>query len=244
MITLDHLTRGRVAFGMGVGGGIPSDLTVFGLDHDKAGKRMNESIEAMMGLLESDGPFSMKTDWFELKHSILQMRPYTEPHFRFAVASTHDDNVRMMGRVGGLVLTGGFPERVPDIVNNLAAGAAETGIDAGRDQIRLSYVLHVAPTQEEAIEGFRDGAIREFYEFQVGVNGRPEPPEGPDAWFDGYCEQHLIGTPEHVASKLEQIVAESGGVGGFIFMNRDWAGLEANRESWRLFADQVVPHFV
>ena len=243
MIMLDHLTRGRVTFGMGVGGGIPADLTVFGLTKEIAAARMEESIDVMMRLLRADGPVSASSDWFELRDATLQLRPYTEPHMPFAVASTHRANVEFMGRTGGKVLMGPLPGRVPAVLEDLQRGAEQSGREASRDQIELSYMLHVAETRDQAIEGFKEGAIKERYEFVSGVNGNPEPDGSPEEWYAGYAEANLIGSPADVIEKIESIADESGGVGGMIFMTRDWAGIEANRQSWRLFAEEVAPKF-
>lgn len=243
MIMLDHLTRGRVTFGMGVGGGIPSDLTVFGLTKETAGARMEESIDVIMRLLEDNEPVSASSDWFELRDATLQLRPYTEPHMPFAVASTHTPNVEFMGRTGGKVLLGPLPGRVPEVLEDLRRGAEQTGRTASRDQIELSYMLHVAPTRSEAVDAFKEGAIRERYEFVSGVNGTPEPDGSPEDWYAGYVDANLIGSPADVIETIERIQEESGGVGGMIFMTRDWAGIEANRESWRIFAEEVAPKF-
>jgi len=243
MILLDHLTRGRVSFGMGVGGGIPSDLSVFGLTPELAGRRMQESIDVMMKLLRSSEPVTASSDWFELNEAVLQLRPYSKPHMPLAVASANPKNVEFMGQVGGQVLLGGTPHLVDGAYEALERGARAAGREATRDQIWLSYVLHVAETNEEAVEGFRDGAIAEFYEFQVGVNGRPEPETSREEWYSSYVDQHLIGSPDDVAEKLESIESEAGGIGGVIFMSREWAGVEATRRSWSLFAEKAMPRF-
>lgn len=240
MILLDHLTRGRASFGMGVGGGIPSDLAVFGLTPDEAGRRMQESIDVMMELLTSSEPVTASSDWFDLNDAVLQLRPYTQPHMPLAVASANPRNVEFMGQVGGKVLLGGTPGRVDAVYEALQRGADQTGRTATRDQIWLSYVLHVAETTEEAVEGFKDGAVAEFYEFQVDVNGRPAPEVSPDEWYRGYVDQHLVGSPDDVRERIESIDRAAGGIGGIIFMNREWGGVDANRESWRLFAEEVM----
>lgn len=241
MILLDHLTRGRVSFGMGVGGGIPSDLSIFGLTADQAGRRMQESIDVMMELLTSSEPVTASSDWFELNQAVLQLRPYTKPHMPLAVASANPNNVEFMGQVGGRVLLGGAPERVGEVYEALQRGAQTAGRAASRDQIWLSYVLHVADTTEEAISGFKEGAIAEFYEFQVDVNGRPPPDMSRDEWYRGYVDKHLIGSPDDIREKIELIDKAAGGLGGIIFMSREWAGVDASRESWRLFAREVAP---
>ena len=243
MILLDHLTRGRVSFGLGVGGGIPSDLSVFGLSAEEAGKRMQESLDVMMRLLAGEGPVSAGSDWFDLNDATLQMRPYTQPHMPFAVASGDPRNVELMGRLGGKVLLGGMPERVEQVYESLEKGARSAGREASRDQIVLSYMLHIDEEHDRAVADFEDGAVREFYEFQVGVNGRPEPEVAPDEWYAGYLDKHIIGSPDHAIEKLAEIQETSGGVGGVIFMAREWAGLEASRRSWQLFAEEVAPKF-
>ena len=243
MILLDHLTKGRVSFGLGVGGGIPSDLSVFGLSAEEAGRRMQHSLDVMIRLLVGEGPVSARTDWFELHDATLQMRPYTEPHMPFAVASGDPRNVELMGRLGGKVLLGGTPERVEQMYESLQRGARSAGREASRDQILLSYMLHIDEEHDRAVADFKDGAIDEFYEFQVGVNGRPEPDGTPDEWYQGYLDKHIIGSPGHAIDKLSEIEETSGGVGGVIFMAREWAGLESSRRSWRLFAEEVAPKF-
>jgi len=240
MILLDHLTRGRVSFGMGVGGGIPSDLRVFGLTPESAGRRMQESIDVMMQLLRSDEPVTVSSDWFEIEGGVLQLRPYTEPHMPLAVASANPKNVEFMGRVGGRVLLGGTPDLVPGVLQSLERGAGESGTRWSRDQVWLSYGLHVAESTVDAVEGFRDGATKELFEFQVGVNGRP-PPDDRDGWYDTYLDQQLIGSPSDVAEKIATIERDSGGVGGIIFMAREWGGVDAARRNWRLFAEEVAP---
>jgi limonene 1,2-monooxygenase len=243
MILLDHLTRGRTSFGLGVGGGIPSDLTVFGLTPERAGERMQESLDVILRLLEGSEPVTAETEWFTLQEAVLQMRPYSQPHMPFAVASADPRNVALMGRLGGKVLLGGTPERVEQVFADLQRGAAVMGQEASRDQIRLSYMMHLDQSHEKAVSAFREGAIREHYEFQVAVNGRPEPEDGPDAWYESYLKRNIIGSPEHAIEKISQIEETAGGFGGIIFMAREWAGIEASRDSWRLFAAEVAPKF-
>ena len=243
MILLDHLTRGRTSFGLGIGGGIPSDLEVFGLNPEVARERMQESLDVMLRLLDGREPVTARTDWFTLQDAQLQMRPYSKPHMQFAVASGDPGYVELMGRLGGKVLLGPTPERTEQVFADLRAGATASGNEASREQIMLSYVMHVDESHDKALSDFKQGAIREFYEFQVGVNGRPEPEDGPDAWYESYLERNIIGSPRQAIEKISQIRELAGGLGGIIFMSRDWAGTESSRDSWRIFAEQVAPKF-
>lgn len=243
MIFLDHLTRGRAMFGVGVGGGLPSDLRVFGLTREEAGRRLEESMDVILRLLDSEEPIDEKTDWFELHNASLQLRPYSKPYPSVAMATTDPRNVEMMGRLGGQVLTGPVPQRVPELMGHLERGAAAAGRRASEDQVTLSYALHIAPTREQAMAEIKEGAIHEHYEFNVKVNGAPRPSVNPDEWFDGYAARHIVGTPDDAVTKIQGLLEASGGFGGILFTSRDWAGRDASRASWEMFAREVAPRF-
>lgn len=240
LITLDHLTRGRVMFGFGVGGGLPSDLKVFGLTREQAGRRLEEGMDVILRLLNEDEPISVTTDWFELHEAVLQLKPLSDP--TFAIASSDPRNVQLMGEVGGYVLSGPTPGRVPDLFEQLEIGASRVGRTASRDQIRLSFAMHLAESRERAMEDIRAGAIAEHYDFNVGVNGAPAPRSEAEM-FEGFVNSHIIGTPEDAIAKIEEAVEEAGGFGGILFTSRDWASADASRNSWSLFAREVAPRF-
>ncbi len=243
MILLDHLTRGRVSFGLGVGGGLPSDLKVFGLSREQAGKRLDEGIAVILELLRSGKPVDARTDWFELHHASLQIGPYTKPHMPFAIASGDPRNVELMGRLGGQVLLGPIPERIPDLLESLQRGADAANTSSSQNQFTLSYAMHIADTREEAIANIKEAAIAEQYEFNVAINRASAPDVSREEWFEGFLDRHIIGSPDDAIEKLESIQSVSGGVGGVLFTSRDWASTQANRASWELFARQVAPHF-
>src|ERR1700754_4548394 len=87
MVLLDHLTRGRVMFGVGPGA-LPSDAFMMGIDPGRQREMMEESLEAILALLTSDEPVNRQTDWFTLRDARLQLRPYTRPTPEVSVAAT------------------------------------------------------------------------------------------------------------------------------------------------------------
>src|SRR5580765_5287151 len=82
MTQLDHMTRGRAMFGVGPGA-LVSDAMMMGINPGDQRRRMNESLEAVIRLLQGE-PVSMETDWFKLREARLQMPPYTRPHMDMA----------------------------------------------------------------------------------------------------------------------------------------------------------------
>src|SRR4029450_13779659 len=65
---LDHMARGRFQWGIG-GGGIPTDLSLFGLDHtDPAAVRARsaEVLDVVLKLWASEGPFTYRGSFFDI----------------------------------------------------------------------------------------------------------------------------------------------------------------------------------
>src|SRR5437879_11758752 len=58
MVLLDHLTRGRVMFGVGPGA-LPSDAYMLGIDPATQRPRMEHSLGSIMALLTADEPVSL-----------------------------------------------------------------------------------------------------------------------------------------------------------------------------------------
>ena len=85
IMQLDHMTRGRVAFGVGPGA-LPSDAHMMGIDSVLQRDMMLEAIEVLVPLLRGEA-VTRKTDWFELNDAKLQLQSYTKPHIEMAVAS-------------------------------------------------------------------------------------------------------------------------------------------------------------
>src|SRR5262249_6574034 len=74
---LDHVTRGRVMFGVGPGA-LPSDAVMMGIDVLKQRDMMDEALDVLVPLLKGE-VVNKKTDWFTLKDARMQMTPYTRP---------------------------------------------------------------------------------------------------------------------------------------------------------------------
>src|SRR5580658_7212566 len=110
---LDHVTRGRVMFGVGPGA-LPSDAIMMGIDIAKQRDMMDEALDVLVPLLRGE-TVTRKTTWFTLDQARLQMTPYTRPSVEIAVASqVSPTGARAAGRHGvgmlsiGATTAGGF----------------------------------------------------------------------------------------------------------------------------------------
>lgn len=245
-ILLDHLTRGRAILGVGAGGGIPSDPYVVGVDASELQPRFTAAFDAMMRLLEDSAPYSVKTDWFELRDAVLQVRPYTRSGLPLAIVTGKNaDTLERIGRHRATWLTALPPAQIPEAWAHVEAGARDADVSADRSQIRLNTIVHLADSREQAFEEVRAAAAREHFDFGVPILGRPQPDVARDQWIDVMAQAPnvVIGTPDDAIAKLRTIEADSGGVGGVMLMSKEWASREATLHSYELMARHVFPEF-
>jgi limonene 1,2-monooxygenase len=251
MVLLDHLTRGRVMFGVGPGA-LPSDAFMMGIDPARQREMMEESLEAMIALLTDDEPVNMVTDWFTLRDARLQLRPYTHPCFEIGVAAQISPaGPRAAGRFGiallslGATTAGGF-----DVLGahweTAEDRAAQFGTSVDRRRWRLVGPMHIRETEEQAqadvVYGLGDW-VRYFQE----VAALPIAPNTDEhsTILDAMNASGIavIGTPEMAIAQIQRLIDQSGGFGTYLFMAHDWADPKATLASYELFAREVMPVF-
>ena len=248
-VQLDHMTRGRAMLGCGPGA-LTSDAHMLGIDATTQRRRMDEALEAIMALLRCDGPVTRKTDWFEMNDARLHLRPYSDPHFPIAVASTLTPaGPATAGRhgVGILSLGAGLPGGAEALAGQWRIAeeeAAKHGRTMDRADWRLVLNVHVAETDAAALEQVRIGERAETVTYFEDALGRP-PGRSEDPLTDGVrAGTTLVGDPDTVARGIEGLLkASDGGFGGFMFRANDWANREDTWRSYELFARWVMPRF-
>ncbi|HTI32519.1 MAG TPA: LLM class flavin-dependent oxidoreductase [Miltoncostaea sp.] len=252
IVLLDHLTRGRINFGVGPGGHL-TDARMLGIDPNQLRPRMAEALEVVVRLLTETEPFSVRSDWFSLTDAVLQLRPFQRPHPPIAVTSMESPaGMVLAGRHGAGVLSLAVA-RGPRGPIDLAAQwrtaeeeAERAGTTVDRAEWRIVMPVHVADTREEAIAQTRDGAAAFVLDYTQGVTGRPAAVPGPrDRIVEQMAEMGawVIGTPDDLVAAIERLHERSGGIGGLMITATDWAPREAVLRSYELIARHVAPRF-
>ncbi len=251
MVLLDHLTKGRVMFGVGPGA-LPSDAYMMGMDPKETRPRMEQALEAICHLLRSDEPLTMDTHWFKLREARLQLSPYSDPLFDICMATTVSPNgPRSAGQFGGAVLSmsattdAGFEALGThwDIWN---MKAQEHGHTADRSKWRIVAPVHIAETTEQAFKDVEHGIepwVRYFREV-VALPGAPDTDDRDEfvrAMVDGGFA--VIGTPDDAAALVDRFWEQSGGFGALLVFGNDWANPQATRRSFELLIEEVAPRY-
>jgi limonene 1,2-monooxygenase len=254
MVQLDHMTHGRVMMGVGPGA-LPSDAYMMGIEHTVQRPRMDEALGVILRLFTEAEPITYKSDWFELREALLQLRPYQRPHMPVAVASVQSPaGVVLAGKYGAAVLTITVPrDPSPNSESDLRRlweiaeeSAAEHGQEVRREDWRLVLPVHLAESRREAREEARLGAGRYLREYSEGTNGRRPVFDGPlDKVVDFMADAGywFVGTPDDCIEGIKQLDEKSGGYGGFLVQTVDWAPRDKMLHSYELLARYVMPHF-
>ena len=252
MVLLDHLTRGRVMFGMGPGA-LPTDAAMLGLEPTQMRPLLEEYIAIVMQLLTSEEPVNYESDRLTLKNARLHLRPYSDPLFDIAIAAVASPSgAKLAGQYGGGVLSLGATVAVGmDVLAHhwtiQEETAAKFGRTADRADWRLVGLMHLAETEEQAREDVAYGMEQWFSYFQdvaafpqMAVDGT-NLNEQIDFVNGGLG---VVGTPEMAVKQIEDLLKQSnGGFGAYLTLAHNWANNEATKKSYELFARHVMPHF-
>ena len=253
MTQLDHMTHGRVMFGVGPGA-LPGDAYMMGIDPTTQREKMDEALGIVLRLFTETEPITYKSDWFELNEAMLQIRPFQRPYMPIAVASVQSPaGVALAGKYGASVLTITVPRDPSSGQSNLKflwdvaeESAAEHGQTVDRFDWRLTIPVHLAEDRDQAFEEARLGAGRFLREYTEGTNGRKAAFDGPlEEVIDHMAANGswIIGTPDDCIEGIKKLEEQSGGFGGFLVQAIDWAPRDRILNSFELLARYVMPQF-
>ena len=248
IVLLDHLTRGRMMFGVGPGQ-LTSDAMMLGIDPNTQRPRMEQAFDVMMRLFRGE-TVTEKTEWFTCDQATLQLRPYSD--FDIAVAaSLSPSGSKTAGRYGvGLLSIAATDPMGTELLSGhwqvVQQEAAEHGHSVGRDKWRLMGPMHIADTYEQAKENCRYGLqwVFNYLSHIIPIGTEPLPADYDDL-VDLLNEtgRGVVGTPEMAIAQIERLQEKSGGFGCYLFLGADFADWRATRRNYELFAEAVMPHF-
>jgi limonene 1,2-monooxygenase len=248
IVQLDHMTRGRVMFGVGPGL-LPSDAFMLGIEVKKQRDRMLEALDVILRLMRGE-TVTEKTEWYDLRDARCQLLPYTKPMPEVAVASSvTPSGGKAAGKygLGMLCVAATVMEGYDALAVNWSAaceGAKQRGATMDPSRLRLVGPMHLAATREKARDNVRYG-LEEWVEYFGKVNPlSPADMQGGDI-ADKLVEsgRAVIGTPEDAIRQIERLEAKQGHFGAFLQLAHNWAPFAETKQSYELFVRHVLPHF-
>lgn len=249
ILQLDHMTMGRVMFGMGPGL-LPTDAEMIGVEIKSLRTKLEEVAQIIVPLLSGE-EVTHETSWYRLNKARTHLRPYTLPHPEIAVASAITPSGGMLaGKYGFGMLcvaateTAGFDvlDENWKIANQVAA---ENGVVMDPARLRLVVPMHIAATREQARKDVALGLPRwaEYFDRVAPAGMRGLTGGGDLADILVSAGRAVIGTPEDAITMIERLQAKQGEFGVILFQAHNWAEWEETKKSYELYARFVMPHF-
>lgn len=248
MVQLDHQTRGRAMLGVGPGA-LSSDAYMLGIEPVEQRRMMDESLEAILALMEMKEPVTRKTDWFEMNDARLHLRPYSNPRMHVAVASVFSPaGMTAAGKYGCGVLSIGAsqPGGLVELKDQWAMAvdaAEEAGQEVKRSEWKLVQPFYLAEDRDQAFEECRQGARTFNQEYFEQTLGRPVAEQSEDIALQVEAGGAVVGTPDDAIEAIERLQDLSGGFGGLLGLAHEWAPRDKIHKSFELFARYVMPKF-
>ena len=106
---------------------------------------------------------------------------------------------------------------------------------------------HIAETRDQAREEAKEGLFKHNNEYSTAALNPLEgkifktPDEAIDATAFSEDSTAVIGTPDDLIQKIQEMLEITGGFGAVIGFAHDWANRENTKKSWDLVARYVIP---
>ena len=260
---LDHLSRGRFQWGIGLGG-IPTDMALMGLDPSEGRARAEEAIDVILGLWAAeDGMYSHKGEFFRIEapkldpvtERGLHMKPMQLPHPPIALAAStpKSNSLRIAGERGWSPMSSSLLSRafLPGHWDTVMEGADAAGNTPSRSDWRIARDIFVGPTPEIARERARTVLGRNYEVHQlpsrqdtIQMEIMKHDPSLKDEDIDvDYLMENLwiVGDPQECADKIHALYEEVGGFGTLLSVTADSDDPSWDHESLTLLAQEVGP---
>ena len=250
LVQLDYQSRGRVIFGSGPGA-LPSDAHTIGIDPMILRSRQDAAIGVIKRLFSGER-FSYESEWFTLKDAKLQLRQLQEK-MEFVVASTFTPSgMTLSGKYNtGVISIGGMASQGLKSLARQWEFAEESALkhnnQISRNNWRVLMSWHIAETRDQARAEAKDGLFRHNNEYSTAVlnpiDGKifKTPDEAIDSTAFSKDSTAVIGTPDDLIHKIQEMIEITGGFGAVIGFAHDWANRENTKKSWDLVARYVMP---
>jgi alkanesulfonate monooxygenase SsuD/methylene tetrahydromethanopterin reductase-like flavin-dependent oxidoreductase (luciferase family) len=244
--TLDHVSKGRVDFGVGRSG-LPGHYTGFNIPYEESQERFDETLEILLKAWTEER-FTYEGKYFQFHDVCAIPKPYQKPHPPLRVAATSEESYAAVGRRGLPIFLAVRTSSISELESYVGAYHAawrEAG-HPGRGEVSAILPVYVADTERRAREETEASATHFYRSVGEALLAGPRREVGERLRrmsFDQILKDFAVyGTPERVAERLEELREAIGFTKLAVWMN---VGSRIPQErvlaSMRLFAERVTP---
>jgi alkanesulfonate monooxygenase SsuD/methylene tetrahydromethanopterin reductase-like flavin-dependent oxidoreductase (luciferase family) len=254
--TLDHISEGRLEFGIGRSG-VARSYDIYGIAYGESQARFREALEIIREAWKGE-PFSYDGEFYRFQGATVTPRPYQVPHPPLRMAANTQETFPAVGAMGLPIFVGLRAAEVSDLRTHLASyrqAWREAG-HAGDPSVYLRIPVYVSPTEQGAVEEPRESLMAFFgrqSELARAIVGRAGagPADRRQAlaermanlsYDDVLARKVAFGTPAGVVDRLTELREELGLDGIVAELNPGGRiPLELETRSLQLLTHEVMP---
>ena len=260
---LDHLTRGRINFGVGIGR-VPTDIELFGIDPQLPEIMMYRSLDIILKLWTEDPPYDMPGQFWPIRVRTTDaalglggpLKPYQKPHPPIALPGISLQSRQMFtaAQRGWIPISGNLmhPRYLRGHAEQITRGAESVGKAPDRSAWRICREIYVDDTTEAAWAYARRGSMAVgLGDYFLRMNTKSgqlaqfkASEDVPTSDVDLEYLLHsicLIGSPDDVARQIRDLYEYVGGFGTLLMIGHDWDDPLRWQNAMRLLANEVMP---
>jgi alkanesulfonate monooxygenase SsuD/methylene tetrahydromethanopterin reductase-like flavin-dependent oxidoreductase (luciferase family) len=256
--TLDHISEGRVEFGIGRSGVVRS-YDIYGVPYGESQARFREALAIILEAWKGE-PFSYAGQFYRVDNATISPRPYQQPHPPVRMAANSKETFPDVAKMGLPVFVGLRAAEIPDLAAHLAA-YRRAWREAGHAAAPSAYLripVYVSTTEAGVLTEPRE-SLMSFFARQsqlarttIGrAGGEPSDRRQAQAdrmasltYDDILARKVAFGTVPRVIERLKQLREELGIDGVIAELNPGgMIPLELERRSFQLLTQEVMPAF-
>jgi alkanesulfonate monooxygenase SsuD/methylene tetrahydromethanopterin reductase-like flavin-dependent oxidoreductase (luciferase family) len=235
--TIDQISGGRLIFGVGRSA-FPRAYLAYGVSYEESQDRFAEALDIILKAW-TEPVCSHRGRYYGFDNFTLGPRPVQQPHPEIRIAASQDDTYAAIGDLGYPLFSAVRASPLSEL-----AGHARTYREAwaaaghpGRARMYLQAPVYVAETREAALADAEAGMMR-FATY------RPDLVRGPMPYQQVLQEKGIVGTPEMVIARLQEL-RDTAGLDGISAEINPGSMLshEQVMSSLRLWCREVMPRF-
>ena len=223
--TLDHLSGGRVDFGIGRSA-FPRIYQGYGFDYSESRDRFDECLEIILKSWTEER-FSFKGKYYQYDDLCVVPKPLQKPHPPIRIGATSADTFEMVGRMGYPIFIN--PSRVATLLDlkPLVAEfhqAREKAGHTGQVDVGLRVPVYVAETKEKAYSEPKESTMFQMRRLinvitqsigEAGISAGDDRAAQAErlkamTYEDVLANMVVYGTPESVVERLQELQEELG----------------------------------
>ena len=244
--TLDHLSKGRLDFGVGRSG-LPGHYSGFSIPYDESQERFDETLEILIRAWTEER-FTYEGKYFQFRDVCAVPKPYQKPHPPLRVAATSEESYAAVGRQGLPIFLAVRTSSISELTRFIGAyhaGRREAG-HAGSGEVAVIVPVYVAETTRRAREDTEPSTMHFFRSVGQALLEGPRQAVGERlrrmSFDEASREFAIYGSPELVTERLLELREAIGYTKLAVWMNVG-AQLPPQRvlASMRLFVERVAP---